>query len=57
MSHGGVSLNEISPVLESKKENGLYFVGEVLNIDGMCGGFNLMFAFASAETVAKAIKE
>ena len=52
MSHGGVSLKEIDSNLESKKEKGLYFVGEVLDIDGMCGGYNLMFAFASAETVA-----
>ena len=56
VSHGGVSLKEIDSKLESKKEKGLYFVGEVLDIDGMCGGFNLMFAFASAETVAKSIR-
>ena len=55
VSHGGVSLKEIDSNLESKKEKGLYFVGEILDIDGMCGGFNLMFAFASAETVAKNI--
>ena len=57
VSHGGISLKEISSNLESKKEKGLYFIGEILDIDGMCGGFNLMFAFASAETVAKAITE
>ena len=57
VSHGGVSLDEITSSLESKKENGLYFTGEVLDIDGMCGGFNLMFAFASAEKVKNAIKE
>ena len=56
VSHGGLSLNEINDSLESKKEKGLYFAGEILDVDGMCGGFNLMFAFASAETVAKAIK-
>ena len=57
VSHGGISLNEITNVLESKKEKGIFFTGEVLDIDGMCGGYNLMFAFASAEVVAKAIKE
>ena len=57
VSHGGVSLKEITNELESKKEKGLFFAGEILDIDGMCGGFNLMFAFASAETIAKAIKE
>ncbi len=56
VSHGGVSIQEVTDSLESKKEEGLYFVGEVLDVDGMCGGYNLMFAFASAETVAKAIK-
>ena len=57
VSHGGVNINEVTDSLESKKENNLYFAGEVLDVDGMCGGYNLMFAFASAETVSKAIKE
>ena len=57
VSHGGLSLNEVSNSLESKKEKNLYFAGEILDIDGMCGGYNLMFAFASAETIARAIKE
>ena len=57
VSHGGLSLNEVNDSLESNKEKGLYFTGEVLDIDGMCGGYNLMFAFASAEKVKKAIKE
>ena len=57
VSHGGLSLNEVSASLESKKEKNLFFAGEILDIDGMCGGYNLMFAFASAETIAKAIKE
>ena len=56
VSHGGVSLNEVTNELMSKKENKVFFTGEILDVDGMCGGFNLMFAFASAETVAKAIK-
>ena len=55
VSHGGVSTNEINDSLESKKEKNLYFAGEILDVDGMCGGYNLMFAFASAETVAKDI--
>ena len=56
VSHGGVSLNEVTNNLQSKKENSVFFTGEILDIDGMCGGFNLMFAFASAETVAKAMR-
>lgn len=57
VSHGGVSIKEVNDSLESNKEKGLYFAGEILDVDGMCGGFNLMFAFASAETIAKALKE
>ena len=57
VSHGGVSTNEVTDSLESKKEKGLYFAGEILDVDGMCGGFNLMFAFACSETIARAIEE
>ena len=57
VSHGGLSLEEINDSLESKKEKGLYFTGELLDIDGMCGGYNLMFAFASAEKVKNALGE
>ena len=57
VSHGGLSLEEVNDSLESKKEKGLYFTGELLDIDGMCGGYNLMFAFASAEKVKKALGE
>ncbi|MGI6751169.1 MAG: NAD(P)/FAD-dependent oxidoreductase [Anaerovoracaceae bacterium] len=53
---GGVSLNEVnSKTLESNKYPGLYFAGEVLNVDGDTGGYNLQFAFSSAYAVAKAI--
>ena len=57
VSHGGLALEEVTDSLESKKEKGLYFTGELLDIDGMCGGYNLMFAFASAEKVKTAIGE
>ena len=57
VSHGGLALEEVSDSLESKKEKGLYFTGELLDVDGMCGGYNLMFAFASAEKVKKALGE
>ena len=56
VSHGGVSINDVTHELRSIKESNVFFTGEVLDVDGMCGGFNLMFAFASAETVSKAIK-
>lgn len=45
---GGVSIDEInSKTLESKLVEGLYFTGEVLDIDGRCGGFNLQWAWSS----------
>ena len=43
---GGVSLDEINlDTLESNKVSGLYFCGEILDVDGSCGGYNLSFAW------------
>lgn len=50
---GGVSYSNLSDTLESKIEKNIYFIGEVLDADGLCGGYNLMFAFKSAELVSK----
>ena len=48
VTRGGVSLQEIDPrTLESKRLPGLHFAGEVLDLDGPCGGFNLQWAFSS----------
>lgn len=48
ITRGGVSLKEISPdTMESKILKGLYFCGEVMNLDGPCGGYNLQWSFAS----------
>lgn len=45
---GGVSTNDISSkTFESKKMKGLYFIGEVLDVTGILGGYNLHWAFAS----------
>ena len=53
---GGVSLGEISlKTMESKHHPGLYFIGEVTDVDGDTGGYNLQFAFASAASAARAI--
>lgn len=51
--HGGVSVEELNAHWELKKFPGIYMMGELLDIDGACGGFNLAFAFASACKVAK----
>ena len=51
---GGVSLNEVNTeTLESKIVKGLYFSGEVLDIYGECGGFNLQWAWASGYIAGK----
>ena len=53
---GGVDLNEINPkTMEVKKVPNLYCIGEVLNIDGFCGGFNLQNAWSTAYVCAKGI--
>lgn len=45
---GGVDTSEICPdTMESKLVKGLYFAGEVVDIDGMCGGYNLQWAWSS----------
>lgn len=44
---GGISLNEVNSNFESKLHKNLYFTGEVLDVDGICGGYNLHFAWAS----------
>ena len=45
---GGVKLSEINyHTFESKRHKGLYIIGEALDVDGDCGGYNLQFAFAS----------
>ncbi len=53
---GGVDLNEInSKTMESKLHNNLYFIGEILNIDGFTGGFNLQNCWSGAYLCAKNI--
>ncbi len=45
---GGIDLSEIKPTLQLKKDKHIFVGGEILDIDGMCGGYNLMFAFSCA---------
>ena len=53
---GGADCSEFNPeTMESKIVPGLYAAGEVMNVDGDCGGFNLMFAFSSGITAGTAI--
>ncbi len=53
---GGVCLSEVSLTLESKLVPHLYFIGEVLDVDGNCGGYNLGFAFMSGIIVGKVLR-
>jgi predicted flavoprotein YhiN len=53
---GGVDLHEVNPqTMESKRTPSLYFAGEVLDIDGPTGGYNLTAAFATARLAVSAI--
>lgn len=55
VTSGGVSLGDIRDDMTSKYDNGVFVVGELLDVDGRCGGYNLQWAFTSgsiAGTVA-----
>lgn len=55
---GGIDLNEINPkTMEVKEVPNLYAIGEVLNIDGFCGGFNLQNAWSTAYICAEKVKK
>ncbi len=54
---GGAQTTQFFDSLMSKKVKGLFAVGEVLNVDGDCGGFNLAFCWASSFAAANGIKE
>lgn len=51
---GGVDCSEVTQRLMSKKLPGLYFAGEILDVDGICGGYNLQWAFASGAAAGEA---
>lgn len=55
---GGVSVKEINPkTMESKLIKGLYFAGEVMDVDGYTGGYNLQAAFSSGYVAGKSAAE
>jgi len=58
ITRGGVSVKEVqAKTMASKLCSGLYFAGELLDVDAYTGGFNLQIAFSTAACVADAIKE
>lgn len=55
VTHGGVDMRDIKDNLESRLVKNLYFAGEILDVDGDCGGYNLHWAFTSARCIAEDI--
>ena len=57
VTRGGVSVDEIFPkTMESRKCPGLYFIGEALDVTGMLGGYNLHWAWASAQMLVEGLE-
>ncbi|OGV48029.1 MAG: hypothetical protein A2017_07000 [Lentisphaerae bacterium GWF2_44_16] len=58
VTRGGVALKKINPdTLESRLVKGLFFAGEVLDLDGPCGGYNLQWAFSSGNLAGTSAAE
>jgi hypothetical protein len=56
ITRGGVTLKEINPhTMQSKKVENLYFCGEVVDLDGPCGGYNLQWSFSSGYLAGKSV--
>ena len=57
ITQGGVKVKEINPsTMESKKVSGLYFAGEVLDLDAVTGGFNLQIAWSTGYLAGMSIE-
>lgn len=58
ITQGGVSVKDVNPsTMESKKVKGLYFAGEVLDLDAMTGGFNLQIAWSTGYLAGSSVME
>ncbi|MCR4892702.1 MAG: NAD(P)/FAD-dependent oxidoreductase [Lachnospiraceae bacterium] len=56
ITRGGVDVREVDPgTMESKKKKNLYFIGEVLDVDALTGGFNLQIAWSTAAQAGRAV--
>ena len=53
--HGGVELNELTECLQLKKVKNMFCCGEVVNVDGVCGGYNLQWAWTSGHIVGDSL--
>lgn len=54
---GGVKLSELTNNFEAKKISGLYIAGELTDVDGICGGYNLQWAFSSGYIAGMSVKK
>jgi predicted flavoprotein YhiN len=54
---GGLNIREFDSNLMSMKSKNAYAIGEALDVDGDCGGYNLQWAWTSAKVVAEAIRK
>ena len=57
VTKGGIPLSETTEHMESKLRSGLFFAGEILNVDGECGGYNLQWAFTSAFLASEGVRQ
>lgn len=56
ITQGGVSVRNVDPsTMESKKVSGLYFAGEVLDLDAVTGGFNLQIAWSTGHLAGMSV--
>ena len=54
VTSGGINIKEINPkTMESKKVKGLYFAGEIIDVDSYTGGFNLQIAYSTGYTAGR----
>ena len=58
ITSGGIKVGEVNPnSMESKKVRGLFFAGEILDVDAYTGGFNLQIAWATAYAAGNAVSQ
>ena len=57
VASGGIDVNDINLNLTLKNDNNIYVMGEIIDCDGLCGGYNLSFAFMSALLVNEELRK
>ena len=57
ITRGGISVKEIDPsTMESKLVPGLFFAGEIIDVDGYTGGFNLQIAYSTGVLAGRSVR-